>query len=121
MSSIEPGESFKVSYGNGHTIAVVALNMRQKRKLIELVERVSTLSETSESKSVLFDIAEEALGICVPGIQDEVIDTLDESMAMEIITATLGGQVLSEDDKKKSESPLSFVAENSANDAAAVA
>jgi hypothetical protein len=121
MSKIEPGERFKVGYGNGHSIDVLALNLRNKRKLIELVERVSGLAATSESKAILFDIVEEALRICVPGLTDELLDTLDEGMGMEIVTATLGGQVLSDDDKKKSESPLLSAAENSVSDVAAVA
>lgn len=121
MAAIEPGERFKVGYGNNHSIDVLSLNMRQKRKLIELVEKVSGLAATSESKVALFDIAEEALRICVPDLTDEQLDTLDEGMAMEIITATLGGQVLSEDDKKKLESPLLSDVGNSANDAAVVA
>ena len=121
MRSIEPGEVFTVKYGNEHEVEVVSLSMRQKRRMVELIEQVSSLSETGESRVKLFDIAEQALQICVPGLSDEFLDTINEDMAMEIITGTMAGQMITADDKKKSELPPSSAAVNSASDAAAVA
>lgn len=103
---IEPGDKFQVSYGNGHTIEVVALSMRQKRKVMELVDRVSKLETSGESRAVLFEIAEDALKLCVPGITDETLDRFDETMAMQIVGATLGKQAVDNEEQKKSESPL---------------
>ena len=121
MSRVEPGETFSIQYGNGHSIEVMALNMRQKGKLIAIVEQVSGLAESNQSRAKLFELAEQALKICVPNVDESTLDTLDEQMAMEIITATLSGQFVSDDDKKKSESQPSSVAENSVSDVEAVA
>lgn len=97
MSAIEPGDKFTVGYGNGHTIEVVALSMRQRREVVKGVETVA-----GDSKAVdAFDAIENALKQCCPDINDELIDTLDEEMAMQIIQATMQKAALSEDDRKK--------------------
>lgn len=101
MSAIEPGDRFFVGYGNGHKIEVVALSMRQRREVVKGVETVA-----GDSKAVdAYDAIEEALKRCCPNITDEIIEKLDEEMAMQIIQATMQKAALSEDDKKKSESP----------------
>ena len=104
MKPIEPGDTFTIEYGCDHRIEVVALNMRQKRKVMGIVDEVSEIEAASSSRAKLFDLAEEALKICVPSITEEQIDTIDEIMAMEIIGATLSKQGLSNDEEKKSES-----------------
>ena len=101
MTAIEPGEKFKVSYGNGHEIEVTALSGRQKRKVLSLIDEVSQLQTSASSKARLFDIAEEAFLICVPNATDELIDRMDERMQIEIVGKTLSGISLSDDDKKK--------------------
>lgn len=105
MAAIEPGERFEVSYGNGHQIEVVALSGRQKRRIVSLMAEVKQLDKTPESAARVYDIAEEAFLICVPDATDELLDKLNERQQFEIVSATIAEQMLSEDDKKKSESP----------------
>lgn len=104
MAYLEPGERFTVNYGNGHTIEVVALSGRQKRKVMSLVEEVSQIQAVTKSKTRLFDIAEEAFLLCCPDASDELMDRLDERLQLEIVGQTLQGATLSDDDKKKSAS-----------------
>jgi len=104
MAYLEPGERFTVKYGNGHTIEVVALSGRQKRKVMSLVDEVSQMQSTMQSKTRLFDIAEEAFLLCCPDASDELMDKLDERLQLEIVGQTLQGATLSDEDKKKYES-----------------
>lgn len=103
MTSIEPGEKFSIEYGNGHTVEVVALNMRQRRALIKLLAAVQDADPHEALDSI-----EEALRCCFPAelnadIFDELVDSLDEEMAMEIVQKTMEKQRLSEDERGKSE------------------
>ena len=121
MSRIEPGDRFTVKYGNGHTVDVIGMNGRQKSKVLSIIDRVQSLDESKDGRAVLFELAEEALRLCVPNCTEEFIESLNESMQLEIVGAAIGEQALSEDDKKKLELPLLSDAENSVGDAAAVA
>ena len=105
MRAIEPGERFKVGYGNDHEIDVVALSGRQKRRIVSLMNEVKQLDKTPESAARVYDIAEEAFCLCVPDATDELLDKLNERQQFEVVSATIAEQMLSEDDKKKSESP----------------
>lgn len=103
MTPLEPGDKFKVGYGNGHVIEVVALSGRQKRKLLALMEEINALKTEAASKVRVFDIAEEAVRICVPDLTDEQIEKMDETQQLEIAAATMAKAALSEDEIKKSE------------------
>jgi frataxin-like iron-binding protein CyaY len=105
MRAIEPGERFRVGYGNGHEIEVVALSGRQKHKLLSLISEMKQLETTPESAIRVYEIAEEMLLICVPDATDDLINKLNESQQIEIASATMNQHMLSEDDKKKSELP----------------
>ena len=104
MPSIEPGEKFKVGYGKGHEIEVVALAGRKQRTLADKVREL-VAAESEQRGLELFQLAEEALALCVGDERaTELFDTvLDAELAIEIATATLGKQALSEDEEKKSE------------------
>jgi hypothetical protein len=101
MSKIEPGDKFKVQYGNDRTVEVIALNMRQRRNMIKLM--LSAQDENNPVQSL--EAIEEALQICVVDCSEEFIDSIDEEMAMQIITATMEKQQLSDEELGKSESP----------------
>lgn len=103
MASIEPGEKFLVGYGNGKSVEVQALGMRQKRAVLKLI---ITLQAGGDPDTV-FSAAEEALRVFIPGMKDEFLDSINEAMAMDILKAAIAEQSLSEDDRKKSESPHS--------------
>jgi hypothetical protein len=94
---IEPGERFRVGYGNGRSVEVVALSMRQKRTVVRSLEAI----QNAEDRSQLFDACEEALRVCVPDLNDALLDAIDEQMAIEIIGNTVAKAALSEDDEKK--------------------
>lgn len=103
MKAIEPGDRFTVRYGNDREIEVVALSGRGKRKLLGLLGEVKTLDKTPEGAARVYEIAEELLKLCVPGVTDEVIETMNETHQFEIANATIAEQMLTEDDRKKSE------------------
>ena len=105
MTALEPGDRFKVSYGNDHVIEVVALSGRQKRSLIAMFEEIKELQTSAASKVRLFEITEDALRLCCPDITDEQIDKMDEQHQMEIAGKTLAKAALSEDELKKLELP----------------
>lgn len=101
MPAIEPGERFTVSYGNDHTIEVVALSLRQKRQVTSDLKQVQQLKDSPESIGMLYEICEAMLRSCVPDIDESLLDELDETMAMEIVGNTLGVAAVSEDEAKK--------------------
>jgi hypothetical protein len=69
-----------------------------------------------EGVIALYDLFDEGLRMCSPDITDELLETFNEDSAFEVINQTIAGQSLSEDDRKKSESPqLSAVASCAAN------
>lgn len=103
MTPLEPGDKFTVGYGNGHTIQVVALSGRQKRNVIAMLEEIKSLQAESASKLRLFEIAEDAVRVCVPGLTEEQIDKMDETQQLEIVGKTIAKAALSEDEIKKSE------------------
>lgn len=100
MPAIEPGERFTVEYGNGHKTNVVALSLRQKRKIMQLLLHVQDLKITTASIDDLYAKCEEMVRMCCPDITEEQLDKLDESLAMEIASATLAGAVLDPEEKK---------------------
>lgn len=103
MSRIEPNEEFFVKYGNDHSVKVRALNMRQKRNMLKLL---NDLKEDSNPVDTL-DIIEKCLPMCVVDYSDEWLDTLDEEMAMQVVQATMERQSLSSEELGKLESPHS--------------
>lgn len=97
MSSIEVGSKFRVGYGNDKSIEVIALSIRQRRELIKAVERVNGDGSPAEA----YDSIEKALKICCAEYSEDLLDTLDEETAMEIVSACMQKAVLTEDDKKE--------------------
>lgn len=97
MSSIEVGSTFKVGYGSGRSIEVIALSIRQRRELVKAVERVNGDGSPADA----YDSIEKALKICCANYTEDLLDSLDEETAMEIVSATMQKAVLSEDDKKE--------------------
>lgn len=105
---LEPGEPYEIEYGNGHSLSVVALSARQKKKLVSILQAVQSLdTKQIDSLSTLYDLAEEGLKICSPGITDEQIEKMDEQQQMEVIGKTLAGALPTAGEQKKSESPHS--------------
>ena len=105
MSAITPGDKFEVSYGNGHKLQVVALSLRQKREVTGMLTKIQTLQEDPTSIGLLFELCEDMLRICCPDLPDHLLDEIDEKMAMEVVSNTIGLASVSEEDAKKSGSP----------------
>jgi hypothetical protein len=100
MELIEPGDLFKVAYGNGKEIEVKALSLRHKRALVGAMAVVSN-PETSPVDKL--QGIEDALKLCVPDLPDHLLDTLDEQTAMQIVSATIAKGQVSKEQEKKSE------------------
>lgn len=102
MSAIEPGEIFRIEYGSGHTIDVVALGLRGKRAVHAILQKIGA---GLQDRMQLIDLCEEGLRLCVAKWSDEYLDRIDESQALEIIGKTLAAAVIDEGTRKKSELP----------------
>ena len=100
MPAIEPGEPFTVQYGNGHTIEVVALSLRQKRLITQLLISVQNLTVTAESIDDLYGKCEDMVRMCCPTVTEEQMEQLDECLSMEIASNTLAGAALDGEEKK---------------------
>ncbi len=103
---IEPGQLFTIEYGNGHMLEVRALAGRKQAQLAKTLSQAGQ-AEVEQNILALFDASLEALKLCVGDDAAESLwdDHVDAELAMEIAGKTLGKQALSEDDKKKLESP----------------
>jgi len=102
MGAIEPGEKFTIEYGNGHKLEVVALSFRQRHALAKVVDKLFVAKGSDQ-----FEVIEEALKICVPNCSEAFLDTIDDAMASEIIGKVRKNAMVGDDERKKSESPLS--------------
>ena len=102
---IAPGEPFEVSYASDKRATVICLSLSSQRKLASLVKSMIAAEQSGDPMQCadLFDMAESAIRIAIPDVTDEFLDTIDAQMAIEISTACLGKQSVSDDDKKKSE------------------
>lgn len=95
---IEPGQSFSVEYGSsGATCEVKALSLREKLKVVELLQKV----EQARGPEA-FVLMAEALELVAPGKLDD--PGIDERLAAEIVGRALAGASVSVEQAKKSES-----------------
>ena len=101
MAAIEPGEKFIVGYGNGHEVEVVALSLRQKRTVTKDLKQVQELKTDAGSLDQLYEICDRMLRECLGDVAEDLIDRIDETMAMEIVGKTLGCAALTEEERKK--------------------
>ena len=102
--NIEPGESFEVGYGNGKSATVVSLSLRKQKEVSKLVKQLIEIESKGDALEATdsFDLAEQALRVCMPDLTDEFLDTIDAFNAIEIASNTLGKQRLSNEQKKTS-------------------
>ena len=98
MGAIEPGEKFTIEYGNGHKLEVMALSFRQRHALAKMCDRMIAVKGAEQ-----FEIIEEALRFCVPGMKDELPDVIDDITAAEIIRKVRMGSTISDEERKKSD------------------
>lgn len=99
MIQFEPGTPFDVTFGKGHKLTVRSLDVRKKAKLITMMREIQNAGQDA------FNILLNAVEMCAPAITDEQWELIDERAASEIILMTLANGGLSEDERKKFESP----------------
>ena len=108
MAKLVPGEKFTITYGNDEELTVKALSGNGQRKLGKVIRALASV-EDGEDKDKdpfgIFDLAFEALSICLGEDKAEKMyeNDVDAELAMEIATKVLGKNQMSEDDRKKSE------------------
>lgn len=103
--SVEPGQPFRIGYGNGKSVEVVALSLRGQKKLAAAYAAILS-AETSGGPTAFndaFELVEAALRLSLPNVTDEFLETINSMMACEIVSKHLSGQALTNDDRKKSE------------------
>ena len=100
VQPIEPGEPLQVNYGRGKTANCKSLSLRQKRKVVECMEVAAGNESTTTQK---LDSLENALRLCWPDITEEQLDTIDDVMAVEIVSGVLANNRVSPEQAKKSE------------------
>ena len=96
---IVPGEEFEIEYREGQTTKVKALTLREKIQVCSLLKKLEEVAPR-DGYQVLLD----AVKVCV--VDESVLDEIDEFDGFEIVTKTIDLVVISEDESKKSESPL---------------
>lgn len=113
---IEPGSKFTIEYGNGHLLEVTCLAGSQQTRLAKALAKAAA-SEGNQDIVGMFTASQEALELCVGKEAADVLwdDHVDAEMAMDIAGKTLGKQALSDEDKKKLESPSLSDAESYAD------
>ena len=103
MTAIEPGDKFVIGYGNGHSLEVGALSLRQKRLLtaeLAKIQKAQADNKIDEIYELVGSVLEVAIGQSATA---DIIDSVDEDMAMEIVNAVMSKTALTEDEVKKSE------------------
>lgn len=100
MTPIEPGETFTVGYGKGHTIEVVALSLRAKLKVARMFVEMQSLPDEIEGQEKQLAICDEMLAICAPNMTDTQAQTLDEVLALEVVQRTVSLASIGNEQKK---------------------
>jgi len=116
MSKVRPGTPFEVEYGDGLKATVQVLSLPKQQLLASVVRKMQE-AEKSQDGLVLFDLCRDALDIAMVEVTDEFLETIDGEDALSIAVATLNKTGLNDDEEKKSESPHSLDAANSASTA----
>lgn len=98
MAHYEPGEEFEVEYGRGHKVKVKALGLRDKRTAYSHYE---TFKSAGGNISEAYAALESLMRMMVVDCQDEFVNSLDESLAMEIAGKVFQAARLSDDEQKK--------------------
>lgn len=104
--AIEPGQEFEIEFGNQRRTSVVAMGLRRKAEFAKQIRKVRECRDESNFENIIGLVKQ-----CKPDATEEFFDSIDETMAMEIVNATL---TLTEAEQKKSESQPLSDAENSA-------
>lgn len=105
---IDPGETFLVEYGSGKLVEVKALNMRDQKTVSRHVRKLMEAEKAQDPLATmdLFEVAEQLIELCVVSPTDEFCDSISAQNALEISVNTLSYSRVSEEQAKKSESPL---------------
>lgn len=102
---VEPGDDIPVEYGRGKTVVAKALSGRGKRRLVALLQQMDAVKVQPENVVKVFELAEEAFKLCVPDASEELLETLDERQQIQVAGKVLATTHLTEEQRKKLESP----------------
>ena len=103
--AVEPGDEIPVEYGRGKVVIAKALSGRGKRRLVALLQQMDAVKEQPENVVKVFELAEEAFKLCVPDASEELLETLDERQQIQVAGKVLATTHLTEEQRKKLESP----------------
>lgn len=105
MQVISPGEHFDIELSNGMRVDVVALDFFQEQQVTKCEDDGRDFQNVSD----VWEITAKAVRLALPHMDSERVDALmrklNLSLAQELVKKILHHQSLSEDDKKKPESP----------------
>lgn len=93
---LEPGQTFEIEYGDGKRTSVIAQSLRKKSQIASHLKAITTTNDLDNFSRIV-----ELVLICKPDADEAFLDSIDESMAMQIVQATI---TLTEAEQKKSES-----------------
>lgn len=104
---IEPGQTFLVEYGNEKLVEVHALCILDQIKVSDSLEQMIRAEQAKDPLETikLFRTSLECVKTCVVNPSDEFLRSIDAQDCIEIATATMAKARVSDEHKKKSESP----------------
>jgi hypothetical protein len=101
MAAVEPGEKYRLTYGDGRTLEATTLGFRKQRALIAVL---SEIKDPAKSQIEKIDAIERAIKLCLPDLADDWFDTVTIETASEVMGKLASNGQLSEEDRKKSDS-----------------
>lgn len=104
---IEPGTPLEIEH-QGQKFTSSVLSRRQQRQLTQLVQSVSSLESNVAAIDRLYELLDEIVKVCLPGIGEADADRLGVDDVIAIANEVLVKHMLGFDAKKKSEPPQSL-------------
>jgi hypothetical protein len=101
MTAVEPGEKYRLTYGDGRTLEATTLGFRKQRALIAVL---SEIKDPAKSQIEKMDAIERAIKLCLPELSDDWFDTVTIKTASEVMGKLATNGQLSEEDRKKFDS-----------------
>lgn len=101
MGSVEPGQPFRITYGDGRTLEAKTLGFRKQRALIAVLDEIRDESTSQVEK---LDAIENAIKLCVPDLPDDWFDTVTVETASEVMGKLASNGQVTDEERKKSES-----------------
>jgi len=101
MGSVEPGQPYRITYGDGRTLEAKTLGFRKQRALIAVLDGLRNENASQVQK---LDAIEQAIKLCLPDLQDDWFDTVTVETASEVMGKLASNGQVSDEERKKFES-----------------